>query len=76
MLNELETLVTPDTLLRWYRELVPSKWNYSYRRATLSRLLVRQGMMSQVAEGYTVVRERQPLYATTPWNEVKVEARR
>jgi putative transposase len=31
-LNELETLVTPDTLLRWYRELIASKWNYSHRR--------------------------------------------
>jgi|ERR1700722_16635017 len=25
VLNEFETLVTPDTLLRWYRELVASK---------------------------------------------------
>jgi putative transposase len=32
VLNELETLVTPDTLLRWFRELVASKWNYSHRR--------------------------------------------
>ena len=32
VLNELETLVTPDTLLRWYRELMASKWNYSHRR--------------------------------------------
>jgi hypothetical protein len=32
VLNELETLVTPDTLLRWYRELVASKWIYSHRR--------------------------------------------
>src|SRR6267154_5908051 len=32
VLNELETLVTPDTLLRWYRELLASKWNYSHRR--------------------------------------------
>jgi putative transposase len=32
VLNEIETLVTPDTLLRWYRELVASKWNYSHRR--------------------------------------------
>jgi putative transposase len=31
-LNELETLVTPDTLLRWHRQLVTSKWNYSQRR--------------------------------------------
>jgi len=32
VLNELEPLVTPDTLLRWYCELVASKWNYSNRR--------------------------------------------
>lgn len=32
VLTELQTLVTPDTLLRWYRELVVSKWNYSHRR--------------------------------------------
>jgi hypothetical protein len=32
VLNELETLVTPDTLLRWYREPVASKWNYNHRR--------------------------------------------
>src|ERR1700730_15413004 len=32
VLNELQPLVTPDTLLRWYRELVASKWNYSHRR--------------------------------------------
>src|SRR5271165_6442676 len=31
VLSELETLVTPDTLLRWHRELVASKWNYSQR---------------------------------------------
>src|SRR5450759_4316968 len=32
VLNELDTLVTPDTLLRWYREMVACKWNYSHRR--------------------------------------------
>jgi hypothetical protein len=32
VLNELEKLVTADTLLRWYRELIASKWNYSHRR--------------------------------------------
>ena len=32
MLRELETLVPPDTLLRWYRELVASKWHYRHRR--------------------------------------------
>jgi putative transposase len=32
VLKELETLVTPDTLLRWYRELVARTWDYSHRR--------------------------------------------
>jgi putative transposase len=32
VLEELETLVTPDTLLRWCRELIAPKWNYSHRR--------------------------------------------
>ena len=32
VLNELGTLVTPDTLLRWHREPVASKWNYNQRR--------------------------------------------
>jgi putative transposase len=32
VLRELETLVTPDTLMRWYRELVSSKWDYRQRR--------------------------------------------
>jgi putative transposase len=31
VLNELETVVTPDTLLRWYRDLVAFKWTYSHR---------------------------------------------
>jgi hypothetical protein len=30
--NELETLVAPDTLLRWHRQLMLSKWNYTQRR--------------------------------------------
>ena len=32
LLGQLETLVTPDTLLRWHRELVAQKWNFGHRR--------------------------------------------
>jgi putative transposase len=32
LLSQLDTLVTPDTLLRWHRELVARKWNYAHRR--------------------------------------------
>ena len=31
-LREVTTIVTPDTILRWHRELVAQKWDYSKRR--------------------------------------------
>ena len=31
-LEEVGTLFTPDTILRWHRKLVAEKWNYSKRR--------------------------------------------
>ena len=33
VLNEVASIVTPDTLLRWHRDLIAQKWNYSQRRA-------------------------------------------
>jgi len=31
-LHEIATIVTPDTILRWHRQLVAKKWDYSDRR--------------------------------------------
>ena len=32
VLRDVATLVTPDTILRWHRELIVRKWTYSRRR--------------------------------------------
>ena len=32
MLEEVGTLFTPDTIMRWHRHLVAKKWDYSARR--------------------------------------------
>jgi hypothetical protein len=48
-LLELDTLVSPDTLLRWHRRLIAQKWNFVHRRGPgrprimqeISQLIVR-----------------------------------
>jgi putative transposase len=32
VLQQISTIVTPDTILRWHRQLVAAKWDYSQRR--------------------------------------------
>ena len=48
LLREFATLVTPDTVLRWHRELIARKWTYAERRpgrpgvvAEIRRLVIR-----------------------------------
>jgi hypothetical protein len=70
VLNELETVVTPETLLRWCRELVASKWNYSHRRGP-SRPRVKKTIVELILQmalenpswGYTRI-QRRPLRAS------------
>ena len=37
MLGEIATIVTPDTILRWHRQLIAQKWDYSHRRKKVGR---------------------------------------
>ena len=63
VLNELDTLVTPDTLLRWHRELVAKRWDYSQRRGpgrprtmkTIVSLILRMALENH-SWGYTRIR--------------------
>jgi putative transposase len=54
MLLEIATIVTPDTILRWHRQLVAQKWNYSDRRKKLGRPRIRQEIVDLVLR---IVRE-------------------
>jgi putative transposase len=58
-LREIATIVTPDTLLRWHRQLIARKWTYakpaSSRRGVLTEI---RGLVVRMAEenptwGYT-----------------------
>ena len=42
LLGGLATIVTPDTIMRWHRELVAKKWDYSDRRGKVGRPRTKQ----------------------------------
>src|SRR5450759_2088150 len=44
-LLKLDTLVSPDTLIRWHRRLIAQKWDFSRRRGP-----GRPGVMREIAE--------------------------
>jgi hypothetical protein len=45
--------------------------HWRYRRATLARLLAREGMMSEVARAYTAVRNEQITHAPSLWEATR-----
>src|SRR5438094_5376043 len=44
-LLELDTVVSPDTLMRWHRRLIAQKWDFAHRRGP-----GRPGIMRHIAE--------------------------
>ena len=61
-LGEVATIVTPDTILRWHRQLIARKWTYAKRRGGRPGVLVEiRRLVVRMAEenptwGYTRIR--------------------
>jgi TPR repeat protein len=47
--------------------------SWRHRRATLARLLAREGMMGQVADSYTAVREQMISHRPALWEDIKAK---
>ena len=48
VLFERATIITPDTILRWYRELVARKWDHSDNRNAVGRPRIRQEIIDAI----------------------------
>src|ERR1700720_1773592 len=59
-LLELDTVVSPDTLLRWHRRLVAQKWNFTHRRDP-----GRPGIMRHIAELIVRMAQENPRWGYT-----------
>ena len=70
-LEEIATLVTPDTLLRWHRTLVSRKWTYPHKgpgrppiRAEIEALIVRMAKRIWTGDMF-VFKEHSPISDTS-----------
>ena len=48
MLEQVGTLFTPDTILRWHRQLVARKWDYSDLKSKVGRPRIRQVIVNLI----------------------------
>ena len=58
-LREVATIVTPDTLLRWHRQLIARKWTYARQGTT------RRGVLAEVRELIRRMAEENPGWGYT-----------
>jgi putative transposase len=59
-LLELDTIVSPDTLLRWHRRLVAQKWSFADRRS-----VGRPGVMRQISDLIVRMAQENPSWGYT-----------
>ena len=50
MLQEIGTVFTPDTILRWHRQLVAKKWDHSDKRKSVGRPRIRQVVVDLILQ--------------------------
>ncbi len=50
LLDEISTLFTPDTILRWHRELVVQKWDHSDKRRSVGRPPTPQEVVDRILQ--------------------------
>jgi hypothetical protein len=58
-LREVATIVTPDTLLRWHRQLVARKWTYAAKRSS------RRGVLAEIRRLVVRMAEENPTWGYT-----------
>ena len=58
-LSEIATIVTPDTLLRWHRQLVARKWTYATTRGS------RRGVLAEIERLVVRMAEENPSWGYT-----------
>ena len=58
-LREFATIVTPDTLLRWHRQLIARKWAYAKQGKT------RRGVLAEIRQLVRRIAEENPRWGYT-----------
>ena len=59
VLRQITTVVTPDTILRWHRQLVARKWTYARKRSS------RHGVLAEIRRFVVRMAEENPTWGYT-----------
>ena len=67
VLMEVAAIVSPDTILRWHRQLVAQKWDYSDRRRKVGRPRISEEIVELVLRIARENRRRAMTEYKAPW---------
>ena len=59
VLRQIATIVTPDTILRWHRQLIVRKWTYPNKRSG------RHGVLAEIRRPVVLMAEENPAWGYT-----------